>query len=77
MRESTYNAVYMGVMEIHETALAIIDLYHSLQQHQILNPLSKVKDQTHILNDTIRFLTHQATVATPDFSFLKIMVEML
>ena len=31
----------------------IHDLYRSLQQHQILNPLSKAKDQTHILMDTM------------------------
>ena len=30
----------------------VFDLYHSSQQHQILNPLSKAKDQTHILMDT-------------------------
>ena len=30
----------------------ICNLHHSLQQHQILNPLRKVRDQTHILMDT-------------------------
>ena len=30
----------------------IFDLHHSSWQHQILNPLSEVKDQTHILMDT-------------------------
>ena len=30
----------------------ICDLHHSSEQHQILNPLSKVRDQTHILMDT-------------------------
>ena len=29
----------------------VCDLYHSSQQHQILNPLSKARDQTHILMD--------------------------
>ena len=29
----------------------IFDLYHSSQQHRILNPLSEVTDQTHILMD--------------------------
>ena len=28
------------------------DLHHSSQQHQILNPLSRARDQTHILMDT-------------------------
>ena len=30
----------------------ICDLHHSLWKHQILNPLSKARDQTHILMDT-------------------------
>ena len=30
----------------------VCDLYHSSQQFQILNPLSKDKDRTHILMDT-------------------------
>ena len=31
----------------------ICDLHHSLQQHQILNPLSEVRDQIRILMDTV------------------------
>ena len=31
----------------------ICDLHHSLWQCQILNPLSKARDQTHILMDTM------------------------
>ena len=30
----------------------ICDLCHILRQHQILNPLSKARDQTHILMET-------------------------
>ena len=30
----------------------ICNLYHRSQQHWILNPLSKARDQTHILLDT-------------------------
>ena len=30
----------------------ICNLHHSLQPHQILNPLSKARDQTQILMDT-------------------------
>ena len=30
----------------------VCDLYHSSQQHRILNPLSKVRDQTYVLMDT-------------------------
>ena len=32
----------------------IFDLHHSSWQHQILNPLSKARDQTHVLMDTSR-----------------------
>ena len=39
------------------TATARLDLSHIwqpvLQQHQIINPLSKARDQTHILIDTV------------------------
>ena len=56
-------------------ATATLDLSHicylhcSLQQCQILNPLSKAKDQTHISWILIRFLTHWATVGTPVLFF--------
>ena len=30
----------------------VFDLRHSSQQHQILNPLSRTRDRTHILTDT-------------------------
>ena len=45
--------------EAYSTALAtpdpshICDLYHSSQQHQILNLLSKARDQTRILMKTM------------------------
>ena len=29
----------------------VCDIYHSSQQHQILNPLSNARDRTHILMD--------------------------
>ena len=29
----------------------VCNLYHSSWQHQILNPLSKIRDQTHVLMD--------------------------
>ena len=29
----------------------VCDLHHSSQQHQILNPLSEARDQTHVLMD--------------------------
>jgi len=30
----------------------VCDLHHSSQQHQILDPLSEARDQTHVLMDT-------------------------
>ena len=35
----------------------ICNLYHSSQQRQILNPLGKVKDQSHILMDVVGFIS--------------------
>ena len=48
--------------EAYATAIAMLDLSHicdlfrSLQQCWILNPLSKAREQTHILMDTSRVL---------------------
>ena len=44
-------AVVAGLHHSHSTTL---DLYHSSWQCQILNPLSKAKDQTCIFMDTSR-----------------------
>ena len=45
----------------------VCDLHHSSQQHCILNPLSKAKDQTHNLMVTsqIQIHFHCATMGTP------------
>ena len=44
-------------LQAYNTAIAnlshICNLHHSLKQHQILNPLSKDRDETHILMDTM------------------------
>ena len=48
----------------------ICDLCHSLNQHQILNPVSKAKDWTHILMDTSRVfnpLCHDGNSHKPKF----------
>ena len=39
-------------------------------QHQVLNPLSEARDQTHILRQYIGFLTHWAAMGTLLLSFL-------
>ena len=38
---------------------------HGSQQHQILDPLSEAKDQTHILMGTSQVHLHRATVEIP------------
>ena len=43
----------------------ICDLHCPLWQHQILNPLSKARDQTHILMDTSLILFQCTTMGTP------------
>ena len=65
--------------QAHTTAIAmpdpscICDLHHSSGQHQILNPLSEARDQTHnpIVTSQIHFRC--ATMGTlPNHHFLKI-----
>ena len=48
----------------------IYELWCSLQQCWILNPLSKVRDPTCKLIDYVEFLTHWATTGTPSFILL-------
>ena len=61
----------------------VFDPHHSLRQCQILNPLSEARDQTYNLmvpslihfcytttgTPAVRFLSHCATVGTPQFIF--------
>ena len=47
----------------------ICDLYHSSQQHQILNPLSRDRDWTCILMDTSQIRYPWATMGTPVIRF--------
>ena len=49
-------------------------LHHSSQQHQILNPLSRIRDRTRILTYTSMVRFHWATTGTLDYLFL-IMME--
>ena len=43
----------------------ICDLHHSSWQHQILNPLSEVRERTCVLMDTSQIRFHCATMGTP------------
>ena len=48
----------------------VSDLYHSSQQHQILNPLSKARNRTRVLMDTSQVHYLWATVGTPRLFYL-------
>ena len=43
----------------------VCDLHHSSRQHQIPDPLSKARDQTRVLMDSIQICFHCATMGTP------------
>jgi len=45
-------------------------LHHSSQKHQILNPLSETRDQTHILMDTSQVCDYCTTKGTPAASLI-------
>ena len=49
----------------------ICDLYHSSWQRQILNPLSKARDWTHILMDRLQTSEPQQTPGSSIFNFLR------
>ena len=48
----------------------IFNLYHSSQQCQIPDPLSKARDRTHVFMDTSLRHYHWATMGTPKFLFI-------
>ena len=50
---------------------SICNLHHSLQQHQILNPLSEARDQTPILTETSPVLNPLSHKRTPNMTLLK------
>ena len=47
----------------------ICDLHHSSWQHWIPNPLSEIRDRTHILMDSSQIRFPCATMGTPIFSW--------
>ena len=48
----------------------VCNLHHSLQQRQILNPLSEAKDQSRNLKVPSRIHFHCATMGTPLFQLV-------
>ena len=63
-------AAYMTALAMWDPS-HIWDLQHSSQQCQIPNPLSKVRDQTHVLMDTSQVHYHWATTGTQHRIILK------
>ena len=63
-------AVATSLCHYHSYARFEPCLHHSSQQCQILNPLSKARDQTLILMDASWFHYHGTTKGTPLLSFL-------
>ena len=49
----------------------LCDLHHSSRQRQILNPMSKARDQIHILTDASQICFHWATMGSPRRRHLK------
>ena len=47
----------------------VFNLHHSSQQCRILNPLSRARDQTHVLINTSQVCYHWATMETPVHAF--------
>ena len=47
----------------------VCDLHHKSRQHRVLNPLSGVRDWTHVLTDASRIHYRWATTGTPKRSF--------
>ena len=64
-------AIATGLHQSHSNAGSshVCTLHHSSWHRQILNPLSKARDRTHVLMDTIRFVNHQAMMGTPRIAF--------
>ena len=65
-------------LSVYTTATAMLDLshlcdlYHSLQQHWILNSLSKARDQTCDLMDASQIRFHSAMMGTPGEWFINL-----
>ena len=55
---------YIRAIAMRDPSLAC-DLHHSLQQHQILNPLSEARHQTHNLIVPSQIPFHCATTGMP------------
>ena len=61
---------HMEVPRLGVESSCSCNLYHNSQQHQILNPLSKTRDQICVLMDAIQICFHWAMMGTPKKFFL-------
>ena len=71
---SLIRAVATGLCQSHSNSGSnhVCDLHHSSRQRQILNPLSKARDQTRNLmvpSLLVGFVNHWATIGTPCWCF--------
>ena len=62
--ESELHLLAMATAMTMQDPNHVCNLYHSSGKHWILNPLSKARDQTHILMDTTQVHYHCATTGT-------------
>ena len=53
----------------------VCNIYHSSQQHQILNPMSKARCQTWVLMSTSQIHFHCAMMGTPGYCILYFVTE--
>ena len=70
-------AAYRSFWDLGSNQRCICKLRCSLWQHRILNPLSKVRDWTRVLMETVGFLTLWATTGTPRYDDLFWFIFML
>ena len=65
-------------VQVYTTAIAtrnpspVCNLHHSSQQHQILSPLSEIRNQTRVLMDSSWIHYHWATMGTPSAGSFKV-----
>ena len=64
---------YGGSQAKDQFGVVAAGLYHSSQQHWILNPLSEARDQTCVLMGPSQIHFHWAMIATPEKNFFQVL----